>query len=71
LGAAVIRFITEQEGGGGVEIMKIRVNKNNQGAITFYEKVGFVRKDEITTDIGNGYVMDDFVYEKKINVIAH
>jgi ribosomal protein S18 acetylase RimI-like enzyme len=46
--------------------MKIRVNKNNQRAIVFYEKVGFVRKNEIRTDIGNSYVMDDFCYEKKL-----
>ncbi|MCE7056567.1 GNAT family N-acetyltransferase [Algoriphagus sp. AGSA1] len=41
----------------------LNVNKYNQGAITFYEYLGFVKIDEEVIDIGNGYVMDDYVFE--------
>lgn len=48
-----------------MELSKITltVNKYNLPAICIYEKVGFNRVDSIETDIGNGYVMDDYVYE--------
>jgi len=44
----------------------LTVNKNNIRAQKFYDKMGFqVIADEVF-DIGRGYVMDDFIYEKKI-----
>ena len=40
----------------------LNVNKYNK-ALFFYEKLGFtIVKDEVI-DIGNGYVMDDYVME--------
>lgn len=41
----------------------LTVNKYNLPAICVYEKIGFDRIDSIETDIGNGYIMDDYVYE--------
>lgn len=41
----------------------LNVNKHNTGSIAFYERNGFVKIDEGIFDIGNGYVMDDFIYE--------
>ena len=40
----------------------LNVNKYNS-AIFFYEKVGFVISKEEVIDIGNNYVMDDYVME--------
>lgn len=40
----------------------LTVNKGNERAIKVYEKFGFIKTDSIVTDIGNGYVMDDYVY---------
>ena len=40
----------------------LTVNKGNDRAIKAYEKFGFTKTDSIVTDIGNGYVMDDYVY---------
>ena len=39
----------------------LTVNKGNLGSIEFYKKVGFEISEEIVTDIGNGFVMDDYV----------
>jgi diamine N-acetyltransferase len=39
------------------------VNKNNVKAIAAYEKFGFVKTGAIITDIGGGFVMDDFRME--------
>lgn len=44
----------------------LTVNKQNSHAVAVYEKCGFERVDSIVTDIGNGFVMDDFVYEKRV-----
>ena len=44
----------------------LNVNKYNTSSIAFYEKCGFKKLREEVNDIGNGYVMDDFVFEKEI-----
>ncbi|WNY27406.1 GNAT family N-acetyltransferase [Methanolapillus ohkumae] len=38
----------------------LTVNKNNN-AIGFYKKIGFEISDEVVTDIGEGFVMDDYI----------
>lgn len=50
---------------GGDQALILNVNKNNP-AIGFYEKCGFEKWKSEVIDIGDGYVMDDFVYRKKI-----
>ena len=40
----------------------LNVNKYNKAKF-FYEKVGFIVSKEEVIDIGNGYVMDDYVME--------
>lgn len=44
----------------------LNVNKHNTGSIAFYERNGFVKIDEGVFDIGNGFVMDDFILEQKV-----
>ena len=41
----------------------LTVNRNNSVAIAAYERMGFTRTGEQVTDIGEGYEMDDFVFE--------
>ncbi len=45
----------------------LTVNKNNNHAIEVYKHSGFVVIREQVADIGNGFVMDDYVFEKEIN----
>ena len=40
----------------------LNVNKNNS-AVHFYQKVGFTIIEELILDIGEGYVMDDYVMQ--------
>ena len=42
----------------------LTVNKNNNHAIEVYKHKGFVIIRKQVADIGNGFVMDDFVFEK-------
>ena len=41
----------------------LTVNKQNAGSIAAYGKLGFRQADSVVTDIGGGYVMDDYVLE--------
>lgn len=42
----------------------LTVNKNNHNAIKAYEKMGFQKIKAIIQDIGNNYIMDDYLLEK-------
>lgn len=45
----------------------LTVNKNNLNSIRAYEKMGFEKYGEVVSDIGSGYVMDDFLMRLPIN----
>lgn len=42
-------------------ILILTVNKNNISAIAAYRQYGFIISDEVVKDIGNGFVMDDYL----------
>lgn len=44
----------------------LTVNRHNQRAIAVYRKTGFEMTREEVKDIGGGYVMDDYIFEKPI-----
>ncbi len=44
----------------------LTVNKENHSAIKAYERNGFVKVSSIVTEIGNGYVMDDYIMERDL-----
>ncbi len=44
-------------------VIQLTVNKNNSSSIAFYKNVGFKIVDDVVTDIGSGFVMDDYVME--------
>ncbi|WP_201005434.1 GNAT family N-acetyltransferase [Paenibacillus glycanilyticus] len=50
----------------GLSHIWLTVNRDNASSIAVYEKKGFVNVREQVADIGNGYVMDDFIMEKEI-----
>ena len=49
-----------------VETLWLTVNKNNVDAIAAYRALGFVVSAAIVTDIGNGFVMDDYRMELRV-----
>ena len=46
-------------------IVLLDVYRHNP-AVRFYEKIGFKKVGEQITEVGKGFVMDDFVMEKRI-----
>jgi ribosomal protein S18 acetylase RimI-like enzyme len=45
----------------GLDYIWLTVNKHNDTTISIYKRLGFRIVDELVTDIGNGYVMDDYI----------
>ena len=58
----VIDFATD----AGKDSIYLTVNKDNKKAIRFYERNGFRNIKAEVFEIGEGYVMDDFIYEKTL-----
>jgi GNAT superfamily N-acetyltransferase len=48
----------------GARRLILAVNKRNARAIATYERNGFTVAESVTTDIGGGFVMDDFIMAK-------
>lgn len=46
----------------------LTVNRDNESSIAVYKRKGFQTLREQKADIGNGFVMDDFIMEKEIPV---
>lgn len=46
-------------------ILSLNVNRFNS-ALGFYKKIGFEVIEEVNIEIGNGYLMEDYVMEKKL-----
>lgn len=65
IGKALINFIANEANERHQKGLILNVNKKNK-AIRFYESIGFTISNEEVIDIGNGFVMDDFVMEKTI-----
>ena len=43
--------------------VRLTVNKQNINSINAYKKWGFKTIDSVVTDIGSGFVMDDYIME--------
>lgn len=50
----------------GREFIRLTVNKNNVHAINVYKHMGMIVIDEQCTDIGEGFVMDDYVFGRML-----
>lgn len=52
--------------GNGLNSVYLTVNKQNHGPIAVYKALGFSVTDSVETDIGQGYIMDDYIMEKPL-----
>ena len=63
---AMLARVFDEARRAGKSSVYLTVNKHNDRAIAVYKRTGFVITDEVVTDIGNGYVMDDFIFTYKL-----
>ena len=66
LGQALVKHVEASAHSRGFRLLYLQVNKGNTASIAFYRKAGFDITDRVKVDIGDGYVMDDFVMSKAI-----
>lgn len=66
LGRLMLRRVEDRARGAGRSSIVLQVNRNNADAIRFYRGRGFTVVREAVFDIGSGFVMDDFVMEKRV-----
>lgn len=63
---AAFGFIAELCRKEGLREIYLTVNKRNTHAIEVYKHHGFYEIDAVVTDIGCGYVMDDYILQKDV-----
>lgn len=54
----------------GCDRIMLMVAKANAGSKAVYERAGFSVRGPVTVDIGGGFVMDDYVMEKRLSAIS-
>jgi GNAT superfamily N-acetyltransferase len=65
-GKRAMAFIEQLARDAGCSEITLTVNKNNKDSVAAYERMGFKIDKSIVQDIGNGFVMDDYLMEKSI-----
>lgn len=65
-GGMLIARITQVARSRGCRRLTLAVNKSNGTAIAAYLKHGFRIADAVVSDIGGGFVMDDYIMEKPV-----
>lgn len=63
LGAAMVKYAASLSKDNDDIALELNVNKYNP-ALHFYHRLGFAIEGEVVIDIGNGYVMDDYLMVK-------
>jgi len=66
IGSALLRESITRAKAAGASTLGLRVNRANIPAIRAYEKHGFVTVRKLCSDIGGGFVMDDFVMTRPL-----
>jgi len=66
IGRRMLQYTKEQAMVWKATSIFLFVNRHNRKAIRVYERFGFKRTAKTVTDIGNGFVMDDYRMELKL-----
>lgn len=66
LGKAAMDYINQQAKAMDCSRITLTVNRHNKNTIRAYGALGFSNIGEQVMDIGKGYVMDDYLLEKKL-----
>lgn len=66
LGSRLLQHCEREARAVGARHLTLSVNKQNARAIAVYQRNGFVIVESVVTDIGGGFVMDDYVMAKEL-----
>lgn len=65
LGSRLLQHCEQEACAGGARRLFLSVNKRNSRAIAAYKRNGFIIAESAVTDIGGGFVMDDYLMAKE------
>jgi diamine N-acetyltransferase len=66
LGSLLLRHVEEVARGRGLGKVVLGVNRFNEKAIRVYQRNGYRIREPLKTEIGGGFVMDDWIMEKPL-----
>ena len=66
-GKAALKLLFARLREAGTPVLKLRVNRRNSRAIGFYQTLGFAIEAEDVLDIGEGFVMEDYIMAKYLS----
>jgi GNAT superfamily N-acetyltransferase len=66
LGSRLLQHVEREVRAGAGRRLVLSVNKRNTKAITAYQRNEFVIAESVVTDIGGGFVMDDYIMAKEL-----
>jgi GNAT superfamily N-acetyltransferase len=66
VGRRLIEHVERAARGDGSGTLVLNVAKRNESSIAVYVHCGFVVREAVVVDIGNGFVMDDYVMAKAL-----
>jgi len=66
IGKATMAFVREFARLHGLSKISLTVNKYNCDTIEAYQSLGFQKTGSVVSDIGAGYVMDDYLMETRV-----
>ena len=67
VGAALLGSVESEARRQGRTTLTLRTKKHNHSALAAYQKYGFVVTAQVITEIGAGFVMDDYMLEKSLD----
>ncbi len=65
IGRLMLTKIADIAKRNGNTVLSLNVNRYNK-AVGFYEKTGFIKAGTEDINIGNGYLMEDYIMEMKL-----
>lgn len=66
VGKKALNHMIDQARKQSAKVVRLTVNKFNLPTIVTYKQLGFETIDTIVKDIGGGFVMDDYIMEKRV-----
>ena len=66
LGSMLLRHVEDEARRRGLSRVVLGVNRFNEKAIRAYTRNGYAVREPLRTEIGDGFVMDDFIMEKSL-----
>ena len=66
VGRRLIDHVEQAARDDGSRTLVLNVAKRNEASIALYRHCGFEVREEVVIDIGNGFVMDDYVMAKAL-----